>query len=287
MDWFRRKKGIETSEKKVIPDGLWIKCPSCGEITYRPELEKRMFVCLKCDHHFRVTSKEYIQYYFDEDSFQELHKNVTPQDPLKFRDQKRYTDRLKAAQKKTGLLDAVVVGKAKIDGQIGVAAVMDFSFIGGSMGSVVGEKISRAIDLARETRTPLIIVSASGGARMMESAISLMQMAKTSAKLALLDEAGVPYIALLTDPTTGGTTASFAMLGDMNLSEPGALIGFAGRNVIKQTIRQELPEGFQSSEFVKDHGFVDAIFHRHDMRASLANILRLLWPEGAVQKPAE
>ncbi len=275
MDWFRRKKGIETSEKKAIPDGLWVKCDSCGEIIYRPELHKRMYVCVKCDHHFRVTSKEYIEYYFDADSFQEQFDNIQPTDPLKFRDTKKYTDRLKAAQKKTGMKDAVITGIATIEGKPIVAAVMDFSFIGGSMGSVVGEKISRAIDLAMEKDYPFLIVSASGGARMMESALSLMQMAKTSAKLALLADKGLPFISIMTDPTTGGTTASFAMLGDVNIAEPGALIGFAGQRVIKQTIGQDLPEGFQRADFVLEHGFVDLIVHRQEMRSTLARMIDL------------
>lgn len=277
MDWFKRKKGIGTSEKKNIPDGLWVKCDKCGEIIYRPELQKRMFVCPKCDHHFRVTSKEYISYYFDEGSFKEFNSRISPVDTLKFKDSKKYSDRLKAAQKKTGLKDAVVTGEALINGQPVIAAVMDFSFIGGSMGSVVGEKIARATDRAREKRVPLIVVSTSGGARMMESALSLMQMAKTSAKLAQLSDAGVPYIAVLIDPTTGGTTASFAMLGDVNIAEPGALIGFAGQRVIKQTIGQDLPEGFQTAEFVQEHGFIDMIVHRQEMRETLGRVLAILW----------
>ncbi len=292
MDWFKRKKGISTSgEKKVIPDGLWVKCDKCGEIIYRPELEKRMFVCPKCEYHFRVTSKEIIQYYFDPNSFKEFNQHIKPADPLKFKDSKKYADRLKAAQKKTGLQDAVVTGEATIQGKPVVTAVMDFSFIGGSMGSVVGEKIARATDLAREKRIPLIIVSASGGARMMESALSLMQLAKTSAKLAQLAEVGVPYIAILIDPTTGGTTASFAMLGDLHIAEPGALIGFAGQRVIKQTIGQDLPEGFQTAEFVQEHGFIDLIVPRQEMRETLDRILSLLWeypalPGGATNNNA-
>ncbi|RMF58913.1 MAG: acetyl-CoA carboxylase carboxyltransferase subunit beta [Calditrichaeota bacterium] len=278
MDWFKRKKGISSSEKKVIPDGLWVKCDNCGEIIYRPELQKRMFVCGKCDFHFRVSCKEYIQYYFDPDSFKEFGKSIKPSDPLKFKDSKKYTDRLKAAQKATGLNDAVITGEATIEGQPVVAAVMDFFFIGGSMGSVVGEKISRAIERARQKQIPLIIVSASGGARMMEGALSLMQLAKTSAKLAQLSDEGIPYISILTDPTTGGTTASFAMLGDINIAEPGALIGFAGQRVIKQTIGQDLPEGFQRAEFVLEHGFLDMIVSRQEMRSTLSRILKLLQP---------
>ncbi len=287
MDWFKKKKGISTVEKKVLPDGLWIKCDNCGEIIYRSQLQSRMYVCPKCDHHFRVNSREYITYLFDENSFEEFNQHIAPGDPLNFRDKKKYIDRLKDAQKKTGLKDAVVTGFATIHGKPVVGAVMDFTFIGGSMGSVVGEKIARAIDQAREKRRPLIIVSASGGARMMEGALSLMQLAKTSAKLAQLAEAGVPYISILTDPTTGGTTASFAMLGDVHIAEPGALIGFAGQRVIKQTIGQDLPEGFQRAEFLLEHGFVDMIVHRQQMRDTVAKILDLLWPETPDSSPAE
>ncbi|NOX37735.1 MAG: acetyl-CoA carboxylase carboxyltransferase subunit beta [Calditrichaeota bacterium] len=288
MDWFRRKKGISSNERKSIPDGLWVKCNKCNEIIYRRELQKRMFVCPKCNYHFRVTSREFIQYYFDEGSFQEFNQHIKPVDPLKFKDSKKYTDRLKEAQKKTGLNDAVVTGDATVHGQPVVTAVMDFSFIGGSMGSVVGEKIARAIDRALERRVPLIIVATSGGARMMEGALSLMQMAKTSAKLARLSDAGIPYIAVLTDPTTGGTTASFAMLGDIHIAEPGALIGFAGQRVIKQTIGQDLPEGFQTAEFLLEHGFIDLIVTRQEMRDTLARILRILWPKnGENGRPAQ
>ena len=251
---------------------------NCGEIVYRPELERRKFVCPKCDYHFRVTSKEYIAYYFDEDSFQEHSSNIVSADPLKFRDKKRYTERIRSAQRKTGLNEAVVTGEATVEKIPVSAAVMDFSFVGGSLGSAVGEKLSRAIALAEDKEIPLIIVSASGGARMQETALSLMQMAKTSARLARLDEKGVPFISILTDPTTGGTTASFAMLGDIHIAEPNALIGFAGQRVIKQTIGQDLPEGFQRAEFLQEHGFVDIISHRHEMRANLAKVLRLLIP---------
>jgi acetyl-CoA carboxylase carboxyl transferase subunit beta len=277
MDWFKKKKGISTVEKKVLPDGLWIKCEKCGEIIYRSQLQARMYVCPKCDYHFRVTSRDYITYLFDENSFEEFNQNISPGDPLNFKDKKKYSDRLKDAQKKTGLKDAVVTGFATVKGHKVVGAVMDFTFIGGSVGSVVGEKISRAIDLAREKRMPVIIVSSSGGARMMEAALSLMQMAKTSAKLSQLADAGIPYISILTDPTTGGTTASFAMLGDIHIAEPGALIGFAGQRVIKQTIGQDLPEGFQRAEFVKEHGFIDMIVHRSEMRDTVGRILDILW----------
>jgi acetyl-CoA carboxylase carboxyl transferase subunit beta len=278
MDWFKKKKGISTVEKKVLPDGLWIKCDQCGEIIYRSQLQNRMNVCPKCDYHFRINSREYIECLFNKDSFEEFDQHIMPGDPLKFKDSKKYSDRLKAAQKKTGIMDAVVTGYGNIMNHRVVGAIMDFTFIGGSMGSVVGEKISRASDKALENNLPLIIVSASGGARMMESALSLMQMAKTSARLSKLSDAGIPYISVLTDPTTGGTTASFAMLGDIHIAEPGALIGFAGQRVIKQTIGQDLPPGFQRAEFLKDHGFVDMIVHRTEMRETIGKILDILWP---------
>ncbi len=285
MDWFKKKKGISTVEKKLIPDGLWIKCEECGEIIYRSQLQSRMYVCPKCDYHFRVTSRDYIEFLFDEKSFEEFNAGIAPGDPLQFKDRKKYTDRLKDAQKKSGLMDAMVTGYATVKGHPVVGAIMDFTFIGGSMGSVVGEKIARAADEAMEQRRPLIIVSSSGGARMMEGALSLMQLAKTSAKLSQLSDAGVPYISILTDPTTGGTTASFAMLGDVHIAEPGALIGFAGQRVIKQTIGQDLPEGFQRAEFVKEHGFVDMIVHRMEMRDTIGKILNLLWEDRSpVQK---
>ena len=278
MDWFKKKKGISTVEKKLLPDGLWIKCEKCGEIVYRSQLETRMNVCPKCNYHFRVNSRQYIKYLFDKDSFEEFGQNIEPGDPLKFRDKKRYSDRLKEAQKNTGIKDAVVTGYATVIRHRVVGAVMDFTFIGGSMGSVVGEKIARATDVAREEELPLIIVSASGGARMMEGALSLMQLAKTSAKLAQLSEAGIPFISILTDPTTGGTTASFAMLGDIQIAEPDALIGFAGQRVIKQTIGQDLPQGFQRAEFLREHGFVDMIVDRTQMRESAGKVLEILWP---------
>lgn len=286
MDWFKKKKGISSNEKKAIPDGLWLKCDKCGEILYRPELQKNMFVCAKCNYHFRISSKECIQYYFDEDSWQEFNEHIKPGDPLKFKDSKKYTDRLKAAQKSTGLNEAVVTGEATIEKKPVVAAVMDFTFIGGSMGSVVGEKIARAIDRAVERRYPLIIVSSSGGARMMEGALSLMQLAKTSAKLARLSDEGIPYISILTDPTTGGTTASFAMLGDFHIAEPGALIGFAGQRVIKQTIGEDLPKGFQTAEFLLEHGFVDMIVNRQEMRETLAQIIDLVWSHPSPKEKA-
>ncbi len=287
MDWFKQKKGISTVEKKLLPDGLWIKCENCGEIIYRSQLQARMNVCPKCDYHFRVNSREYVEYLFDEGSFEEFNQKIAPGDPLHFRDTKKYTDRLKDAQKKTGLMDAVITGTATITGINVVGALMDFTFIGGSMGSVVGEKIARAIDLARERNYPMLIVSASGGARMMEASLSLMQMAKTSAKLSQLADAGIPYFSILCDPTTGGTTASFAMLGDVNIAEPGALIGFAGQRVIKQTIGQDLPEGFQKAEFVKEHGFVDMIVPRMEMRETIGKLLRIMWEKKITAEPVE
>ncbi len=287
MDWFKKKKGISTAEKKNLPDGLWIKCEKCGEIIYRSQLQSRMKVCPKCDYHFRVSSKEYISYLFDNDSFKEFNDNISPGDPLKFKDRKRYPDRLKEAQKATGLKDAIVTGLGRIDGHEVVGAVMDFTFIGGSMGSVVGEKVARAIDKARQLRLPLIIVSASGGARMMEGALSLMQMAKTGAKLSQLNDEKVPFISILTDPTTGGTTASYAMLGDIHIAEPDALIGFAGQRVIKQTIGQDLPQGFQRAEFLKEHGFVDMIVHRHQMRETVSKILNVFWPKGEDEEKSD
>lgn len=278
MSWFKRSKENIASEtqKKEIPDGLWTKCEQCGEIIHRTELEKNFHTCIKCNAHFRVGSREYIQILLDEGSFKESDRRMRSGDPLKFVDTKRYRDRIPEAIKKTKLYDAVRWGTGTVQKQPVVLAAMDFSFIGGSMGSVVGEKIGRAIDRAHKSKTPLVIVSASGGARMMEGALSLMQMAKTSAKLARLADAGVGYISLLTDPTTGGVTASYAMLGDVIIAEPGALIGFAGPRVIKQTIGKDLPPGFQRAEFLLDHGFVDMVVHRKDLRATVAQLLGYL-----------
>ena len=275
MSWFKRSKEniASASQKKDIPDGLWTKCDSCGEIIHRMELEKNFFTCAKCNSHFRIGSKEYLGILLDEDSFKEYDRRMRSGDPLKFVDTKKYRDRIPDAIKKTKLHDAVRWGTGTIEKKPIVTAAMDFSFIGGSMGSVVGEKIGRAIDKAWKTRTPLLVISASGGARMMEGALSLMQMAKTSAKLARLADAGVGYISLLTDPTTGGVTASYAMLGDVILAEPGALIGFAGPRVIKQTIGKDLPPGFQRAEFLLEHGFVDKVVHRKELRATLSQLL--------------
>ncbi|MCI0512149.1 acetyl-CoA carboxylase, carboxyltransferase subunit beta [candidate division KSB1 bacterium] len=274
MSWFKRDKtGIRIQEKMNLPDGLWLKCESCGEIVYRKDLEKNYSVCSACNFHFQISSQQYIDLLLDDGKIELFNENIRNADPLKFKDTKRYTDRVKAAMKATSLNSAIQTGIGRINRHVVVFCVMEFQFIGGSMGSVVGEKVARAIDIAREHRFPLIIVSASGGARMMEGVLSLMQMAKTSAKLAQLGEAGVPFISIITHPTTGGTSASYAMLGDLIIAEPGALIGFAGPRVIKQTIGQDLPKGFQRSEFVLKHGFIDAIFHRKEMKTRLTEIL--------------
>ncbi len=266
--WFKRKeKGIQTAteEKKDTPKGLWYKSPT-GKIVESEDLAKNFYVSPEDDYHVRIGSKEYFEILFDDNKFQELDEKLNSKDPLKFEDTKKYSDRLKAAQAKTGLNDAVRSAIGKSMGKDIVVACMDFSFIGGSMGSVVGEKIARAIDHAKKKKVPFLMISKSGGARMMEAALSLMQLAKTSAKLAQLAEAKIPYISLCTDPTTGGTTASYAMLGDINISEPGALIGFAGPRIVKDTTGKELPEGFQTSEFLKEHGFLDFISHRRDLK---------------------
>ncbi|MAU17372.1 MAG: acetyl-CoA carboxylase carboxyl transferase subunit beta [Muricauda sp.] len=269
--WFKRKeKGIQTAteEKKDTPKGLWYKSPT-GKIVEAEDLAKNYYVSPEDDYHVRIGSKEYFEILFDDNKFSELDTKMTSKDPLKFVDTKKYSDRLKAAQKKTGLKDAVRTAVGKSQGKDIVVACMDFSFIGGSMGSVVGEKISRAIDVAKRKKVPFVMISKSGGARMMEAALSLMQLAKTSAKLAQLAEARIPYISLCTDPTTGGTTASYAMLGDINIAEPGALIGFAGPRVVKDTTGKDLPEGFQTAEFVKEHGFLDFITHRRDLKKKI------------------
>ena len=278
MAWFRRSKENIASEtqKKDIPDGMWTKCEQCGEIIHKKELEQNSYTCAKCNYHFRIGSKEYVEIILDPDSFKEYDRKMRSADPLKFVDTKRYRDRIPETIKKTGLYDAVRWGTGTVNKQPLVLAAMDFSFIGGSMGSVVGEKIARAIDKAWKMKAPILVVSSSGGARMMEGALSLMQLAKTSSKLARLSDAGVPFISLMTDPTTGGVTASYAMLGDINLAEPGALIGFAGPRVIKQTIGKDLPPGFQRSEFLLEHGFVDMIVHRKDIRNTVSQILSLL-----------
>ncbi len=278
MAWFKRSKEniAPETERKEMPDGMWTKCDKCDEIIHKMELEQNSFTCPKCDNHFRIGSAEYVKILLDEGTFKESDRKMRSLDPLRFTDTKRYRERIPDAIKKTGLYDAVRWGTGKINERDIVLAAMDFSFIGGSMGSVVGEKIARAIDRGWKTKTPVIVISSSGGARMMEGAYSLMQMAKTSAKLARLGDAGIPYISLLTDPTTGGVTASYSMLGDVNIAEPGALIGFAGPRVIKQTIGKDLPPGFQRSEFLLEHGFVDMVVHRKEMKQTISQLLSLL-----------
>ncbi|WP_064965666.1 acetyl-CoA carboxylase, carboxyltransferase subunit beta [Tenacibaculum ovolyticum] len=268
MAWFKRKdKGIQTptEQKKDTPKGLWYKTPS-GKVIDTEELKKNLYVSPEDGYHVRIGSNEYFELFFDDNKFKELNSKLTSKDPLKFEDTKKYPDRLKAAQKKTGLKDAVRTAVGESNGKDIVIAAMDFAFIGGSMGSVVGEKIARAIDYSIKNKLPFLMVSKSGGARMMEASLSLMQLVKTSAKLAQLADAKIPYISLCTDPTTGGTTASFAMLGDINIAEPNALIAFAGPRVVKDTTGKELPEGFQRSEFVLEHGFLDGIYERKDLK---------------------
>ena len=281
MSWFKRvEKGIvtPTEQKKETPDGLWHKCHECKTVVTMAEHKRLHSVCGSCSHHDRIDAADYFEFLFDHGQFTELDANLTSGDPLHFVDTKEYPKRVAATERNTGLKDAVRTAHGVSAGQPLVIAAMDFKFIGGSMGSVVGEKIARAIDFARQTRTPFLMISRSGGARMMEAGYSLMQMAKTSAKLALLSEAGVPYVSLLTDPTTGGVTASFAMLGDFNIAEPGALIGFAGPRVIKETIGKDLPKGFQSAEFVLEHGFLDFIVDRRELKQRLADLLGMLRP---------
>lgn len=278
MAWFKRKdKGIQTAteDKKDTPKGLWYKTPS-GKIIDTEELKSNLYVSPEDGYHVRIGSKEYFELFFDNNEFQELNQKLTSKDPLKFEDTKKYPDRLKAAQEKTNLNDAVRTAVGKSNGKDLVIAAMDFSFIGGSMGSVVGEKIARAIDHSIKNNIPFLMISKSGGARMMEASLSLMQLVKTSAKLAQLAEAKIPYVSLCTDPTTGGTTASFAMLGDINIAEPNALIAFAGPRVVKDTTGKELPEGFQRSEFVLEHGFLDGIYERKDLKKQVNLYLDLI-----------
>lgn len=284
MAWFRRsKQNIESSgSKREVPDGSWVKCDSCSEIIHRTQLSSSVFTCPKCETPFRISSLEYLSFLMDEKSFREHDKKMRATDPLKFVDTKKYSDRIKQTIDNTGLYDAIRCGVGKIHGVQVSIAVMDFGFIGGSMGSVVGEKIARSVDRAIKLKCPLIIISTSGGARMMEGAYSLMQMAKTSAKLAQLASHKLPYISVMLDPTTGGVTASFAMLGDINIAEPKALIGFAGPRVIKQTIGRDLPEGFQRSEFLLEKGFLDLIIERKHMKEKLAQILRFFVEEKSV-----
>ena len=279
MAWFNRKdKGIQTStkDKKEAPNGLWYKTPN-GYIIHMRELKKNSYVCPEDDYHVKIGSKEYFEILFDNNKFEEMDTLMSSADPLNFRDTKKYSDRIADSQKKTGLKDAVRTAHGMSKGKPLVIACMDFSFIGGSMGAVVGEKISRAIDYSYQNNIPILIISKSGGARMMEAGISLMQLAKISSKLTLLEEKKIPYISLLTDPTTGGVTASFAMLGDFNIAEPGALIGFAGPRIIRETIGKDLPKGFQRSEFVLDHGFLDFIVDRRQLKNKISTLLTLIF----------
>src|SRR6202023_451181 len=278
MAWFKRQSGeLEPSgEKKVRTEGLWVKCDGCRQIIWKKDLEENLNVCPKCEKHFRIDARSRLSQLLDDNQYETFDGNLVSTDPLKFVDLKPYSKRLRRAQEDTGLKDAVINARGKVDGRTVIISVMEYGFIGGSMGSVVGEMITRSVERAMEAKTPLIIVSASGGARMMEGVVSLMQLAKISAALARLDKAKVPYISLLTDPTTGGVTASFAMLGDLNIAEPGALIGFAGPRVIEQTIGQKLPEGFQRSEFLLEHGFLDAIVPRKELKSFIGTSLDLL-----------
>ena len=277
MSWFRRKdKNITDNSKKNIPSGLWLKCPTCSEIQYKPELDKNYSVCRHCEHHFRVQPSVYRDLLLDEGTFTEIFNNIRPSDPLDFEAAKKYVEQLETAQLKTKQNDAINCFNGQINTHEVILAIMNFSFIGGSMGSVVGELVSRSIESAREKKIPLILICSSGGARMQESSLSLLQLAKTSSKLARFQEEGGLFIPILTDPTTGGVTASFGMLGDVILAEPGALIGFAGPRVIKQTIGQDLPEGFQRAEFLKDKGFVDRIVPRQKMKDILSKLIEML-----------
>ena len=286
-DWFQRQKeGITTptQEKKETPDGLWHGCPKCKVIVSVDEYKSNLWVCSNCGHHNGIDAKDYFSFVFDNGVYHELDPNMTSVDPLNFEDTKKYSDRLDSAKENSGIKDAITTAYGKMNEMEVTIAAMNFKFIGGSMGSVVGEKISRAIDHSLKSKIPFIMISKSGGARMMEAAFSLMQMAKTSSKLALLDEAKIPYVSLLTHPTTGGVTASFAMLGDINIAEPGALIGFAGPRIVRETIGKDLPDGFQTSEFVKEHGFIDFIVKRKDLKSKISDWLRCV---GNIPTPVE
>jgi acetyl-CoA carboxylase carboxyl transferase subunit beta len=275
MAWFKRESGeLDTSGKKTVrTEGLWVKCENCRQIIWKKDLEENLNVCPKCEKHFRIDARTRLGLLLDDSQYETFDGNLSSTDPLKFVDLKPYSSRLRQAEHDTGLKDAVINAQGKLLGRPVIASVMEYAFIGGSMGAVVGEMITRAVERAVDSRAPLIIVSASGGARMMEGVISLMQLAKISAALARLDKAKVPYVSVLTDPTTGGVTASFAMLGDLNIAEPGALIGFAGPRVIEQTIRQKLPAGFQRSEFLLGHGMLDAVVHRKELKSYIGRAL--------------
>jgi acetyl-CoA carboxylase carboxyl transferase subunit beta len=278
MSWFKKllPSRIRTESKRGVPEGVWTKCPECQAVLYRVELEKSAEVCPKCNHHIRLSGRKRLEYFFDKESFVELAQDVESVDQLKFRDSKRYKDRLSAAQKATGEKDALIAGKGTINGLPVVAVAFDFNFIGGSMGVAVGERFCQGVDRALKDKVPFICFSTSGGARMQEAVLSLLQMAKTSASLRLLSDAGLPYISIMTDPTYGGVSASLAMLGDINIAEPRAMIGFTGPRVIAQTVRETLPEGFQTAEFLLEHGFVDMIVDRRQMRDTVAGLLSKL-----------
>jgi acetyl-CoA carboxylase carboxyl transferase subunit beta len=283
LAWFKRESSEihTTEEKRVRTEGLWVKCEGCRQIIWKKELEENLNVCTKCDYHFRIDSAQRVMLLLDEDGIETQDENLESTDPLNFSDTRPYKLRLEQSKSATGLKDAIINATGTIHGRPVIVSAMEYSFIGGSMGAVVGEVITRAIERACKERKPIIVVSASGGARMMEGVVSLMQMAKISAALARLDTARVPYISVLTDPTTGGVTASYAMLGDLNIAEPGALIGFAGPRVIEQTIRQKLPEGFQTSEFLLQHGMLDAVVHRKEMKAYISRALDFMAPKAA------
>jgi acetyl-CoA carboxylase carboxyl transferase subunit beta len=288
MAWFKRQS-VEldaSGEKKIRTEGLWVKCEGCRQIIWKKDLEDNMNVCPKCGKHFRIDARTRLALLFDDGEYETSDDNLASTDPLKFVDLKPYSERLKRAQAETGLSDAVINARGKMNGRPVIISAMEYAFIGGSMGSVVGEMITRAIEHALESKQPIVIISASGGARMMEGVLSLMQLAKISAALAKLDEARVPFISVLTDPTTGGVTASFAMLGDLNIAEPGALIGFAGPRVIEQTIRQKLPPGFQRSEFLLEHGMLDAVVHRKELKAYISRALDFMTPGVSNQQAA-
>lgn len=286
MSWFEKlmptRIRTEGGNKKAVPEGLWAKCPSCSAVLYRAEMERNLEVCPKCAHHNRIGARRRLDLFLDAEPREEVGASLEPTDPLRFKDSKKYKDRLSAAQKATGEKDALIVMRGQLHGRDLVAAAFEFSFMGGSMGSVVGERFVQGVNTAMERRSPMVCFAASGGARMQESLFSLMQMAKTSAALKRLSQKGLPFISVMTDPTMGGVSASFAMLGDVNIGEPGALIGFAGPRVIEQTVREKLPEGFQRSEFLLDHGAIDTIIDRREMRDRISNILGLLAGEKAV-----
>ncbi len=282
MAWFKRQSADldGSGERKVHTEGLWVKCDSCRQVIWKKDLEENLNVCPKCQRHFRIDARTRLAQLLDNGEYTMEDTNISSTDPLQFTDLKKYSDRLVKMQKDTGLKDAIINARGKLNGRPVLVSAMEYNFIGGSMGAVVGEAITRAVERATNERKPLIIVSASGGARMMEGVISLMQMARISAALARMDDAAVPYISVLTDPTTGGVTASYAMLGDLNIAEPGALIGFAGPRVIEQTIRQKLPEGFQRSEFLLEHGMLDAVVHRKELKPYISRALDFMLPDG-------